>query len=227
MAEEFVNRLNKIDKNIEYLGETLKRMITILATVTEVKSDVRQAKEEILEALKDLPSSIPKPEAALAEPTISVEDISAIIKAEMTSFMEFVDESIESMKSELDEAISKIPASIPTAVSAAAPVSGAAETPVPVMASSLSPDRAMKVADHLEAILASLKMGCVAGDVIDTMTEAKSEIMKLVPSDQIMVKIDKWAGVVNTYNLRHELQARDILKLKKEIKAEIPSYRPA
>ena len=70
-------------------------------------------------------------------------------------------------------------------------------------------------------------MGCKAGDVLDVMTDAKSEITKVVPSDPVMVKIDKWAGIVNTYSLRHELQAKDILKLKKDLKEEIPKYRPA
>jgi len=85
----------------------------------------------------------------------------------------------------------------------------------------------MKVADQLELITKSLKMGCIAGDVLDTMTEVKAEIMKIVPSDPIMVKIDKWAGIVAAYPKRHELQARDILKLKKDLKAETPKYRPA
>jgi hypothetical protein len=39
--------------------------------------------------------------------------------------------------------------------------------------------------------------------------------------------MDKWAGVVSAYPKRKELQARDILKLKKDLKAEIPKYRPA
>ncbi|MHA1577617.1 MAG: hypothetical protein ACTSU3_09675, partial [Candidatus Thorarchaeota archaeon] len=75
--------------------------------------------------------------------------------------------------------------------------------------------------------LKSLKMGCKAGNVLEVMNDAKAEIMKVVPSDAIMIKIDKWAGVVSTYSKRHELQARDILKLKKELKADIPNYRPA
>jgi hypothetical protein len=85
----------------------------------------------------------------------------------------------------------------------------------------------MKVADQLERIVDSMKMGCLAGDVLDVMNEAKDEIMKIVPSDAIMVKIDKWAGLVGSYSKRHQLQAKDILKLKKEIKDEIPKYRPA
>jgi len=39
--------------------------------------------------------------------------------------------------------------------------------------------------------------------------------------------MDKWAGTVSKYPKRKELQARDILKIKKDIKAEIPKYRPA
>jgi hypothetical protein len=85
----------------------------------------------------------------------------------------------------------------------------------------------MQIADHLESIVKVLRMGCKAGPVLDTMGEAKEAIMKIVPSDPIMVHIDRWAGVVGGYQKRKELQARDILKLKKEIKAEIPKYRPA
>ena len=59
------------------------------------------------------------------------------------------------------------------------------------------------------------------------MNDAKVEIMKIVPSDPIMVKIDKWAGLVGNYSKRHELQAKDILKLKKDLREEIPKYRPA
>ncbi len=70
-------------------------------------------------------------------------------------------------------------------------------------------------------------MGCVAGKVLDIMSEAKAEIEKIVPSDPIMVKMDKWAGTVSNYPKRKELQARDILKIKKDIKGEIPKYRPA
>ena len=51
--------------------------------------------------------------------------------------------------------------------------------------------------------------------------------MKIVPSDPIMVKMDRWIGTVSAYPKRHELQARDILKLKKDLKTEIPKYRPA
>jgi hypothetical protein len=85
----------------------------------------------------------------------------------------------------------------------------------------------MQIAGHLNSIVKSLKMGCKAGPVLTTMEEAKESILKIVPSDPIMVAIDRWAGVVGGYQKRKELQARDILKLKKEIKAEIPKYQPA
>ena len=67
----------------------------------------------------------------------------------------------------------------------------------------------------------------MAGKVLDKMSEARAEIEKIVPSDPIMVKMDKWAGTVSNYPKRKELQARDILKIKKDIKVEIPKYRPA
>ena len=56
MAEQFLSRLNQIEDSINQLGETLKRMITILGSVTEMKSDIRGAKDEILQALANLPA---------------------------------------------------------------------------------------------------------------------------------------------------------------------------
>jgi hypothetical protein len=85
----------------------------------------------------------------------------------------------------------------------------------------------MKVADILQGIIGSLKMGCLAGDVLGAMADAKTSVMKILPSDAIMVKIDRWSGMVATYPKRNELQAKDILKLKQEIKAEIARYQPA
>jgi hypothetical protein len=139
----------------------------------------------------------------------------------------------------LEAAATAPPPAAPTSAPAPDPEPAAAPSPEPEpiiqvepapaepAVVSISADRAMKVADQLELILKSLKMGCVAGNVLDTMTEAKAEIMKIVPSDPIMVKMDKWAGTVSAYPKRKELQARDILKLKKDLKAEIPKYRPA
>ena len=59
MAEQFLSRLNKMEESINQLGETLKRMITILGTVTEIKSEVRTAKDEILQALANMPAAAP------------------------------------------------------------------------------------------------------------------------------------------------------------------------
>ena len=59
MAEQFLSRLNKMEDSINQLGETLKRMITILGTVTEIKSEVRTAKDEIIQALANSPSAAP------------------------------------------------------------------------------------------------------------------------------------------------------------------------
>ena len=68
-------------------------------------------------------------------------------------------------------------------------------------------------------------MGCIAGDVLDALAESKAAIMKIVPSDPIMVHIDRWASIVGGYQKRKEIQARDIIQLKKEIKAEISKYK--
>ncbi len=251
MAEQFLSRLNKMEDSINQLGETLKRMITILGTVTEIKSEVRIAKDEIIQALANLPSAAP------AAPAVdNTDEYAKMVYQEVGAVRVFVQESVESLKNDMVALLNEMVANIqesaiqapaapvapaptpvtpaPAPVETPAPTPTPTPTPAPVEAppvapaqSSIPADRAMQVADQLEIILKSLKMGCVAGKVLDTMTEAKAEIMKIVPSDPIMVKVDKWAGTVSSYPKRKELQARDILKLKKDIKSEIPKYRPA
>lgn len=252
MAEQFLSRLNKMEDSINQLGETLKRMITILGTVTEIKSEVRAAKDEILQALANLPSAAPAV-------TDNTDEFAKMVIQEVGAVRVFVQESVESLKNDMMELLNEMVASleaaasspppvapVPTPVAApaptpepvSAPVAAPAPTPTPAPveyaaqpvaqdSTSVSADRAMKVADQLEIILNSLKMGCVSGDILDTMNEVKAEIMKIVPSDPIMVKLDKWAGTVSSYPKRKELQARDVIKLKKDLKGEIPKYRPA
>ena len=241
MAEQFLGRLTKIEESINQLGETLKRMITILGTVTEIKSEVRVTKEEIIAALGNQPAPAGDNQEALA--SMVVQEVGAI--------RVFVQESMEKLRNEMMQIIEKIPADMikaiegmpapaPTPPPVAAPTPAPAPTPTPApqpvvepaptpvaAPSSIPADKAMQIAGHLNTIVKSLKMGCKAGAVLDTMTETKEAIMKIVPSDPIMVHIDRWAGVVGGYQKRKELQARDILKLKKEIKAEIPKYQPA
>jgi len=242
MAEQFLNRLNQIEDSIKQLGETLKRMITILGSVTEIKSDIRVAKEEVLQALSNLPA--PTDMTPMHDNT---DEFAKMVVQEVGAVRVFVQESVESLKNdmmdilaEVSERIDEIASTPPPAPVAPAPARAATPTPAPEpyfeeeaeessapIATAIPADRAMKVADQLDRITKSLKMGCIAGDVLDTMTEVKAEIMKIVPSDPIMVKMDKWAGIVAAYPKRHELQARDILKLKKDLKAESPKYRPA
>ena len=240
MAEEFLNRLEKIEESINQLGETLKRMITILGTVTEIKSEVRTAKEEILQAI-----SSSAPAASGSAPAEDNRELARMVVEEVGAIRVFVQQSMESLKTDVMDMIAEIPT--PAPVAAAPPPSPApaqpAPTPTPTpapaparapapsaaaaMTSSLPADRAMKVAAQLENILASMKMGCKAGEVMDAMNEAKGEISRIVESDPITVKIDGWMGIVSGYPKRHELQARDILKLKKDLRDEIPKYMPA
>ncbi len=220
MAEEFLNRLDQIEEKIEGLGETLKRMITILSSTTDIKSDIREAKDEILEAI----STSQKP--AEGPTGISKDEIHSVVAEELDGFSKRLDERFKSVSAELVSSVEEMIASIPRQVPQAAPAAQAGsqvESAVPAT-SSIPADRSIKIADELQRIVDSLKMGCVAGDVLDTMTEAKENITKIVPSDPIMVKIDKWAAIVKSYNLRHELQARDILKIKNELREEIPKY---
>lgn len=237
MAEQFLSRLNQIEDSINQLGETLKRMITILGSVTEMKSDIRVSKDEILQALTNLPT--PTASAPVEDNT---DEFAKMVVQEVGAVRVFVQEAVETLRGEMmglfNEMTTKMEATVaavpPAPAPQPAPVAPAPEPVVQIEPEPATPtvvsipaDRAMKVADQLQKVVKSLKMGCVAGDVLEAMNDAKTEIMKIVPSDPIMVKIDKWAGTVSAYPKRKELQARDILKLKKDLKAEIPKYRPA
>ncbi len=238
LAEQFLGRLTKIEESINQLGETLKRMITILGTVTEIKSEVRVAKDEIIAAVGKQTSAASPPDNQEALANMVVQEVGAI--------RVFVQQSMEKLRNEMieliDEMLSKMPEPAPPEPVAPAPRPKATPAPPPepepvevpepapappIAPTSLPADRAMQIAGHLNSIVKSLKMGCIAGDVLDSMAEAKAAISKIVPSDPIMVHIDRWAEIVGGYQKRHELQARDVIKLKKEIKDEIPKYRPA
>jgi hypothetical protein len=232
MAEEFLKRLNKMDESINQLGETLKRMITILGTVTEIKSEVRVAKEEILKAMSSQPAAPP----VLDDHT---DEFAKMVVQEVGSIRVFVQQSMETFRNEMVEVLKNMMETIQeaqVAVPAVAPVAPPRkavpsrapeqvyEEEEPSVPSSLPADRALKIADELNAIMNSLKMGCIAGDVLEAMNTAKDSIMSIVPSDPIMVKIDKWVGLVGNYPKRNELQARDVIKLKKDLKEEIQRY---
>jgi hypothetical protein len=224
MAEQFLSKLTQIEASIEGLGETLKRMITVLGAITEIKSEITQAKTEILTAITTLKSA----QAAAPAPDTSVvkEELESTFKAELENLRSFVESSMDSLMEEVTSAVESTPAPTPVA-STSAPSPSEAASQVPTMTSSLPADKAMKISEELATILKSLKMGCKSGDVQESMNEAKESILKIVPSDPVMIKIDKWIGIVASYPKRKELQARDILKLKKEIKADIESYSPA
>lgn len=234
MAEQFLSRLNKIEESINQLGETLKRMITILGTVTEIKSEIRVAKDAILQSIANQP--------APAIQSDNSDELAKMVVQEVGAVRVFVQESMENLKNDMTVALGEMVESI-TSIAAAPASPQVIYAPKPEVArssarappqetptydsSSIPVGRAMQVADQLEKILDSLKMGCISGDVLDAMVEAKTEIMKIVPSDPIMVKLDKWSGLVGSYPKRNELQARDVIKLKKDLKDEIPKYRPA
>ena len=109
MAEQFLNRLDKIEEKIEGLGETLKRMITILGTVTEIKSEVRQAKDETLEAIKK------QPKPASAKQGMTPAEIGQVVQTEVTALGNALNQSIEFMKGELQAAIMELAQAIPIA----------------------------------------------------------------------------------------------------------------
>ncbi|MDH4214995.1 MAG: hypothetical protein OEV85_13845 [Candidatus Thorarchaeota archaeon] len=231
MAEQFLNRLIKMEENINQLGETLKRMITILGTVTEIKSEIRGAKEEIIKTIGKKPAAAPAPHD-------HSDELAKMVVEEVGAVRVFVQQSMETLRNEmidlLQEMISKIqeqqvvtPVATPLASSRARAPPQAYDVEEEVESpglSSLPADRSLKIADELSTIMNSLKMGCVAGDVLEALGMAKESIMSIVPSDPIMVKIDKWVELVGNYPKRNELQARDVIKLKKDLKEEITRY---
>lgn len=229
MAEEFLNKLDGIEANITKLDETLKRMVTILAEVTEMKSEVRQAKDEIIDAIK----AIPQP-AGGSDHALSIDEVGNIVRAQIEGLQAMIGEMFQALSSDVIATVKTLPPAVAPAP-AAAPPPAPTPTPQPELEpaaasdapSSLPTDKAMKIADLLDAIIKSMKMGCKAGDVLEVMSDSKDEITKIVPSDPIMIKLDRWMGLVGGYQKRKELAARDILKLKKDIKEEIPKYRPA
>ena len=237
MAEQFLSRLAEIESSIASLGETLKRMVTLLSALNEIKSEVRIATEQIMTAIQTIPQA--QAQAASQEETL------AAIRGDLASLNTSVDSTLKSFRQEIQTMIQNIPAPTPAPIIAPpttpspAPAPMPAPTPAPAQVApapveapiaaggSVSPHASMQIAAQLEAIVATLKMGCKAGTVLDQMASSKAEIIKIVPSDPIMVKIDKWNGIVAAVPRRKELQARNILKIKKEMKTEIKHYQPA
>ncbi|MHA2003700.1 MAG: hypothetical protein ACW960_06275 [Candidatus Thorarchaeota archaeon] len=237
MAEQFLSRLQDIEKSISGLDDTLKRMVTILANMDEIRSDIRLTKDEILEAIKSAP-------APSSDSGGDLDHIATLVKGQFDQIATFIGQALEAMKDDMIVAMKEIQAAAPPAVVAApapasAPRAAAAPAPAPepeIVVTQPAPtpatvtipaDKAMMIADELDNIITSLKMGCKAGDVIDQIDDSKANIQKIVESDPVMIKIDQWKGIVAAYPKRKELQARDILKIKKGIRAEVPKYRPA
>ena len=234
MAEQFLSRLQDIEKAIAGLDDTLKRMVTILANMDEIRSDIRLTKDELLETIKAAP-------APSSDSGGDLDHVAVLVKGQFDQIATFIGEALEATKEDLVVAMRQLQAAAPQVVTAApapAPAQAAAPAapapeivvtqPAPTPATVMIPaDKAMKIADELDNIIASLKMGCKAGDVIDQIDDSKANIQKLVESDPVMIKIDQWKGIVAAYPKRKELQARDILKIKKGIRAEVPKYRPA
>ncbi|MHA2208505.1 MAG: hypothetical protein ACXABV_04995 [Candidatus Thorarchaeota archaeon] len=235
MAEQFLSRLQDIEKSINGLDDTLKRMVTILANMDEIRSDIRLTKDEILDAIKAAP-------APSSDSGGDLDHVAVLVKGQFDQIATFIGQALEAMKDDMVVAMKQIQAAAPTVMAApapapapaAAPAAPAPEPEIVVTQPAAMPttvtipaDKAMKIADELDTIIASLKMGCKAGDVIDQIDDSKANILKIVESDPVMIKIDQWMAIVAAYPKRKELQARDILKIKKGIRAEIPKYRPA
>jgi hypothetical protein len=231
MAEQFLSRLAEIESSIASLGETLKRMVTLLSALNEIKSEVRIATEQIMTAIQTIPQA--QAQAGVQEATL------AAIRGDLASLNTSINSTLESFRQEIQTMVQNIPAPVSAPIIAPAPTPSPAPAPAPAQVApalveapiatggSVSPHASMQIAAQLEAMVATLKMGCKAGAVLDQMASSKAEIIKIVPSDPIMVKIDKWNGIVAAVPRRKELQARNILKIKKEMKKEIKRYQLA
>ncbi|KXH73277.1 MAG: hypothetical protein AM326_00580 [Candidatus Thorarchaeota archaeon SMTZ-45] len=237
MAEQFLSRLQDIEKSIGALDDTLKRMVTILANMDEIRSDIRLTRDELLDAIKSV-------QAPTADTGGSLDHVADLVKGQFDQIATFIGQAIEALKEDMLGAMMELqdsppivaaaPAPTPASMPATSPAAPAPDPEVVVTQPAAMPttvpipaDKAMKIADELDNIVASLKMGCKAGDVIDQIDDSKANIAKIVESDPVMIKIDQWKGIVAAYPKRKELQARDILKIKKGIRAEVPKYRPA
>ncbi|MFW9800756.1 MAG: hypothetical protein ACFFD9_09985, partial [Candidatus Thorarchaeota archaeon] len=158
MAEEFLKRLTGIEKSIAALDDTLKRMITILGAMTEIRSDIRMAKDELLDA-------VTKTSNTGGESGVNMEEIAALIKGQFDTIGKFINDAIEGTRDDLFAALKEISAPAPAVAArkAAAPAPkqtspevAAAPQPTSVI---VSADKAMKIANEIDKIIASLKMG--------------------------------------------------------------------
>ncbi|MFW9846973.1 MAG: hypothetical protein ACFFD6_09510, partial [Candidatus Thorarchaeota archaeon] len=123
MAEQFLSRLQDIEKSIAALGETLKRMVTILATMDEIRSDIRLSKDEILDAIKAAPAS---------DSGGNLDHVADLVKGQFDQIGAFIDQDLEAMKQELLKAMQNIQVSAPPAAAAPAPTPAApAPEPAP------------------------------------------------------------------------------------------------
>lgn len=252
MAEQFLSRLTELEKRIDALAQSLERMIGFMAAIPEMKDEIKASKDEILQALKASPSGETGNEKVEAMYTLvkgQFDELGGLIGSAVEVMKDEIMAAIIEVPAAVAHRVSAVAAPAPTKKAAPPPArpAPAAEpipepTPVPpapepeivVTPAPAAPevvaipaDRAMQVADQLEAILDSLKMGCRSKDVLGQMAASKENIAKIVPTDPIHVKLDKMMSLVSSYDRRKELQARDILKLKKELREEIPKYRPA
>ena len=186
MAEQFLNRLKDIEKSIGALDETLKRMITILGAMTEIRSDIRMAKDEIIDAIKGGTGSAP-----------DIDEIAVLIKGQFDTIGKFINDAMESTRADIFAAMKQIPAAAPAPAArpppAPKPTPAPAPTPEPpapeivVTPAPSAPttvtipaDKAMKIADELDNIVASLKMGCKAGKVLEQMEDSRAGRMSIL-----------------------------------------------
>ena len=214
MAEVFLQRLEHIENSIKDINDSMSRLVKLFSSFTEIKVDMEAFKNEIIERIERIESKVAS----------NVAGEGTGISIDLSAF----EEKFEALNQKLEAIEAKLEEISTSGVKPSAPVEGApseAETFAipgsPTEGLAIPPDRAKPVVDILKGIIASMHFGVTSGELIDKMTEAKNDIMKYLPSDPVLVKIDQWVNMLMNTPKRNEVKAREIRLLKTEVNSEI------
>ncbi len=214
MAEIFLKRLEHIETSIKDINDSMARLVKLFGAFTEIKVDMEAFKEEILARINEFEAKVGASEGGGAA------------SVDLAGFEEKFDElaqKIDAIAEKVEEILSS------GAKSAAGAVEGAegekAETFAipgsPTEGLAIPPDRAKPVVDILRGVIAAMKFGVTSGELTEKMENAKAEIIKYLPSDPVLVKIDQWINILMKTPKRNEVKTRDIRFLKTEVNSEI------
>ncbi len=213
MAEVFLKRLEHIETSIKDINESMARLVKLFGTFTELKVDMNAFKDEILARIEELESKVASGEVQTSGEGGSV-DLSEVYEK-----IDNLAQKLESIEEKLGEILSS--------GAKPAPVEGAEQTETfaipgsPTEGLAIPPERAKPVVDILRGVIAAMKFGVTSGELMEKMEQAKTDIMKYLPSDPVLVKFDQWMNVLMKTPKRNEVKTRDIRFLKTEVNSEI------